>query len=622
MHIIVSWRVRKFPLSDVGGDLTGPNSLGERVDVLENQVARLQYVIARLRRRMDVLEKSNFWKVRRLVRTLRMALGTKPDDPPPALPEDFSEGMHVRDEYARWLLMHECRPSDLERLREVATALATKPSICVVIDDYNADASAATRAISRQIYPCDLLRTSSLCASRDKAQRLNTALKVSKADIIAFCDPDEVLAATATLEVALEVGAKREVQVIYGDHDQVDVRGRRYNPLFLPDWSPETFLSAMYTGRLLFYRRSAVVAAGGFNFGAGTALHYDLALRITETTDNISHRPSILYHELIGVCGWRESADDLKRVVSLALNRRGKPGTVTSSEDCPGVLTIRHALRHHGNVDIIIPTKDQPALLEACLESIFTRSSYKQFAVTIVDNGSIEPRTFDIFRAFERSGERFRVCRLPAPFNFSHLVNRGVALTSAPYVVLLNNDTEVLTSDWIEAMLEYAQFESIGAVGARLLYPDGTLQHAGVVVGLGESAGHVYRGAMPEDAGPGAAIRMVRNYSAVTAACLMVQREAFEIVGGFDEQLKVEFNDVDFCLRLREAGYRNVYLPHVVLRHHESQSRRGSETGAHTKTSTSDNRLFKTRWASAGYRDPYYNINLTRERDDGSIAIC
>jgi GT2 family glycosyltransferase len=583
--------------------------------------AALQRLVQKLRRRMEFVEQSKFSKARALWRALKARFGLRVDPEPPLPAREYVEAMDAGDAYARWLVEHEPRTSDLKGLGQIAQALERRPSICIIVDDALGTADDAVGAVKAQVYPWSrLLCTSKVSRSKDAAVRFNSALEACEDEFVAFCDPDELLAPDACFEVALALCESPDAGVIYGDRDMVAPNGRRATPLFVPDWSPETFLSQMYTGRLIFYRREAVISAGGFRLGFGTALHYDLALRVTEHCKSIEHRAHILYHEQEE---GHEATDrrDAAKAISSALERRGEQGRVEHPYAGVDSNIVRYSITRPGRVEIILPTRDLPVFLDRCLTSVFAHTTYEHFRVNVVDNGSVEPETAAILTDWKaREPERFRVMRLDQPFNFSRLVNAAAKPCDGPYLLLLNNDMEVITNDWIEAMIEQAQRTPIGAVGARLLYGDRTLQHAGVVVGLGTLAGHVYRHAASDDPGPGGAILTVRNYSAVTAACLMVRREVFEEARGFDERLAIEFNDVDFCLRLLRLGHRNVYLPHVVLLHYESQSRGTSTSSSKHARNDADRALLRERWQTSTFEDRYYNCNLTTITDDGAIA--
>ena len=586
----------------------------------ERHVAALQRLVAAMRERVDFVEGSSFWKLRAAFFAFKARFGAVHDPAPPAVPaREYVEAMAANDPYAGWLLEHETRPADFARLREVAQALPEHPSIVLVVDDVPGDAESALARARAQIYPwARTLATSDLHvdARHDTRARFAAALAQSDGEWIAFYRGDDLAAPDAAFEVALAANSHPGVDMIYGDRDAVGDDGARCRPVCCADWSPEAFASDMYTGRVVFLRRTALLAAGGVADGYEDP-RYDMALRVSERARRIVHRSRMLYSEREP---YARRDDDDRRAIGAALERRGEPG---ESRPWGGrAHVVRYALQRPGHVDIVLPTRDLAADLGRCLDSLFTRTTYADFAVTLVDNGSVEAETAALLRDWERrEPARFRTLRIDEPFNFSRLINAGTRATESPYVVLLNNDTEILTDDWLEVMLEQAQHPAVGAVGARLLYGDGTVQHAGVVIGLGQLAGHVYRFASPDDPGPGGALFAVRNYSAVTAACLMVRRDAFEAVGGFDEAFAIEFNDVDFCLRLVAAGYRNVYLPHAELVHHESKSRGIADSPAKRRRRLAERTLFTERWRSDTYRDPYYNVNLTRIDESGTLAL-
>jgi GT2 family glycosyltransferase len=309
------------------------------------------------------------------------------------------------------------------------------------------------------------------------------------------------------------------------------------------------------------------------------------------------------------------------RAIEQALVRRGEPGTVSADPEMAGHYSVRYLVQRPGRVGIVIPTRDRADLLENCLHTLFERTAHQDFEVLVVDNASREPRTFKLLRRFAaRYGPRFTVKRDQGPFNFSRLVNLGVSEVSNPYLLLLNNDIEVVEPNWLEAMLEQAQRPSVGCVGARLLYPDGTVQHAGVLLNPNKPATHVFHGAERTAFGYCNRLRTVSNYSAVTGACLMVRREVFNQVGGFDEAFAVDFNDIDFCLRVRNAGFRNLLVPHAELIHHESASR--GHYLASAKSTLRHQRevdLFRQRWADDIACDPCTSPHL--EPSSGDLQI-
>jgi GT2 family glycosyltransferase len=381
----------------------------------------------------------------------------------------------------------------------------------------------------------------------------------------------------------------------------------------------------MYTGHLAVLRRALVVEAGGFRAGFEGSQDYDLVLRITERTQRIAHVPRVLYHWRIhpqstaaGGESKRYAFEAGRKAIEEAIARRGEPGRVEELPEA-GSYVVRYAIRDPGKVTVIVPTRDHGDDVDRCLASIFAHASYPQFEVVIVDNGSTERASLATFERWAGAEKRVRILRHAVPFNFAEINNYAAAQTAGRYLLFLNNDTEVITADWMEAMVEQAQRPSIGAVGAKLLFPDGTVQHAGVVTGIGGVAGHGHKYADGSTGGYFNVVRTANNYSAVTGACLMVRRDAFERAGGFDERLAIAFNDVDFCLRLRAFGLYNIYLAHVVLYHYESKSRGADDEGAKRARFHGERDRMRERWGAALACDPHYSPHLTVTTEDFAI---
>ena len=458
----------------------------------------------------------------------------------------------------------------------------------------------------------------------------NAAIEMATGEFIALLDHDDMITADALFHYALVINEDPLVDMIYSDEDKIDDSGARFGAFFKPDWSPDRFLSIMYTSHLGVYRTEAVRRIGGFRLGLEGSQDYDLVLRLTETTDRVRHIPRVLYH-------WRVHPEsttagmDVKpyarvaavRAISEALERRQEPGTVAWHENMPGSYTVRYRIDVPKRVSVIVPTRDHATDVNRCLESLFGLTDYPDFEVVLLDNGS---RDFHALLAFDewsrREPVRFKLVRHDIPFNYSAINNYAVEKGSTgEYVLFLNNDTEIISADWMSAMVEQAQRGSIGAVGAKLLYADNRIQHAGVVLGIGGIGGHAFRFFDADHLGYYNSLQTVTNYSAVTAACMMMRRSVFDEVRRFDEQLGVAYNDVDLCLRIREAGYHIVYVPHAVLYHYESQSRGYDVSPDQVERDAREKAYMEERWRFSSIRDPYYNPNLTLLREDFSLCI-
>ena len=445
------------------------------------------------------------------------------------------------------------------------------------------------------------------------------ALEMARGEFVALLDHDDVIAPDALAQVVHCLAEHCDADMIYSDRDMLEMDGKRSLPYFKPDWSPDMFLSSMYVCHLSVFRTSLVKKIGGFRSGFEGSQDYDLVLRLTEqTTENkIRHLPKVLYswRRVPGSTAHRYSAkayadDAARRAIQEALQRRSIDATVESGI-IPSLFRVKRTIKDQPQVSIIIPFRDQAGVLERCLASIRNKTSYKNFELVLVDNASKEPATRRLLDR-ERARPQTQVIHVDEPFNFSRLNNRAAAAAHGEHLLLLNNDTEVIEPDWLTAMLEHSQRPEVGAVGAKLLYADGRIQHAGVILGVGEVAGHAYRFCEEDNRTYFGSAQMIRNYSAVTGACLMTRKKLFFEMNGLNEtELAVAYNDVDYCLRLREKGYLIVYTPYAKLLHHESLSR-GYSNNPHEPG------YMCRRWARA-FEDPYYNPNLSRMDEDFSI---
>lgn len=459
----------------------------------------------------------------------------------------------------------------------------------------------------------------------------NAALELASGEYIALFDHDDLLTEEALYEVvqALNPEQGQRPDFIYTDEDKTDKSGKAYfEPHFKPDFSPEFLDTNNYICHFTTISRELIEkAGGGFRPEYDGAQDFDLVLRTTELARCIVHIPKVVYHWRVhekstaGSSGTKGYTHEAGRKALMAhLVRLGRKGVVKDGAQgrISNVYKIDYELAEREMVSIIIPNYNHKEDLSKCLESIWAKTSYSNYEIIVVENNSTEPEIFAYYDELESSG-RVRVLRWPGIFNYAAINNWAAAQAKGQYILLLNNDIEIISPDWIEGMMMYAQFKDVGAVGGKLYYPDGTIQHAGVIIGLGGIANHSHLGAPRESLGYFGRLGLVQNVSAVTAAMLLVRREVFEEVKGFDEDFVVAFNDVDLCLRIREAGYRNVFTPEVEAWHYESKSRgRDDDNKEKRERFAKECEHFYERWGDFPV-DPYYNVNLTLSREDFSL---
>jgi glycosyltransferase involved in cell wall biosynthesis len=453
----------------------------------------------------------------------------------------------------------------------------------------------------------------------------NTALGLARGEWIVLMDHDDRLAPEALYEIVAAAAANPIAQVIYSDEDKIDERGRRSNPYFKPDLDPELLLAQNMVSHLGAYRRDLLDEIGGFRLGLEGSQDHDLVLRCLAEVgaDAFVHIPAVLYH-------WRQtSAPSTFSQASLdrcaAASRRAVAdylaGRVIAADVVPAPLSpifnrvIYHLPSPAPLVSVIIPTRDRAELLGPCIQGVLDCTDYPATEVLIVDDDSIEPATHALFESLA-ADPRVRILHRPGPFNYSALNNDAVQEARGEILVLLNNDTLVIEPGWLRELVSHAARPGIGAVGAKLLYKDRTIQHGGVVLGMGIGtetvAGHYGHGAAENAPGPLGWLALTRSVSAVTAACLAVKRADYIAVGGMNEtNLKVAFNDVDFCLRLRAAGLRNVVTPHARMLHFESKSRGYENSLEKQARFMSEVRFMRTKWGAALDFDPFWNPNLS-----------
>lgn len=564
-----------------------------------------------------------------------------------------SEGSNASagvNSYDDWILK-KLEPETLKKeYQEIMSAAKTLPKISIVMPVYDPPLNflkEAIESVTRQSYPnwelCiaddkspnpnieKILRAYSIKDSRIKvvireenghiSASSNSALALATGDYILFMDHDDLLTPNCCAEVVKFINENPDKDdIIYSDEDKIDSVGNHSAAHFKPDWSPDNLLSRNYFGHVVVMRKTVVDAVGGFRLGFEGSQDYDIILRATEVTQKIGHIPKVLYHWRIHEKSAAQGEDvkpyayvAAKRALEEALHRRHTPGEVSYLAGLRG-YNIHYRIVRPGKVSVIIPTKDQVKLTKNTIDSIIERTTYEDYEIILLNNNSTTDEFFQFVKEYtDKYPDLFRCIEANFPFNFSKLMNIGVRESNGEYVLLLNNDIEVISEQWMTTMVSYAQRNSIGAVGARLLYPDDTIQHAGVLIGLGGVAGHAFTHSHRDDPGYFNYIQSVNNYSAVTAACIMVRRSVYDEVGGMEESFEVEYNDVDFCLKIADAGYYNVYVPDVTLYHYESATRghphQNKESYArHVK----EVNLFLEKWDKYIKHDPYFNPNLNR----------
>jgi O-antigen biosynthesis protein len=452
----------------------------------------------------------------------------------------------------------------------------------------------------------------------------NTALHMARGEFVALLDHDDELRPHALLEVAEALLARPDVSLVYSDEDKIDAHGRRFDPYFKPDWDPDLLRSQNYVCHLTVLRTSLVRDVGGFRRGFEGSQDHDLVLRCSErlSSTQIHHIARILYHwraipgstalsrdakDYAAEAGLRAVDDHLRRLGSMALAEALSHGHYRVRWPLPNPVP---------KVSVIVPTRDQIELLRSCVESVLSRTTYPSFEVVVVDNRSSDPAALAYLESLSRRN-RVRVLRYDHPFNYSALNNWAVSQCDGDIVCLLNNDIEVITPDWLEEMVGHACREEIGAVGAMLYYPDGSIQHAGVILGVHGVAAHAYVGRPRGYPGHGGRARVAQRLSAVTGACMVVRRTVYARAGGLDEGFEVAFNDIDFCLRLRALGYANVWTPLAELYHHESASRGSDAGGEKRERFIREIERMRERWGEILRCDPAYNPNLSLGQDFG-----
>ncbi|MBI5771391.1 MAG: glycosyltransferase [Verrucomicrobia bacterium] len=584
--------------------------------------------------------------------------------------------------YAAWCAAYDTlTPETADRIRQKLTTLKKRPLISVVMPVYNTKPEQekwlveAIESVRRQLYD-----NWELCIADDASkaphvrkvlaayqkkdpQRIkvvyrehnghicatsNSALELAHGEFIALLDNDDVIRPHALACVALELDAHPDADLIYSDEDKIDENGHRYDHYFKPDWNPDLYNVQNYISHLGVYRTLLVREVGGFRVGYEGSQDWDLAHRVIERTapDRIRHIPKILYHwrsvpgstaMLIGAKDYARIAAE--KVITEHFIRGGIDAKLSPTKG--SYWRVHYPLPDPApRVTLIIPTRNRLNVLKPCVESLLEKTTYPNFELLIVDNDSDEPETLEYLRTLasgtglptrdsSATGQETRATRalvrvvhFPGEFNYSAINNHGVTHTDAPLVGLLNNDLEVIHGDWLDEMVSHALRPEIGCVGAKLYYPDDRIQHAGVILGIGGVAAHAWQTHPRGAAGQAHRNLLQQNLCAVTAACLVIRREVYQQVGGLNaDQLKVAFNDVDFCLKVRAAGFRNLWTPYAELYHHESASRGKEDTLEKRDRFRTEVEYMRSTWGEILDNDPAYNPNLTLTINDFTLSL-
>jgi GT2 family glycosyltransferase len=432
---------------------------------------------------------------------------------------------------------------------------------------------------------------------------------MAEGDFIAILDHDDVLAPNMLFEVASALNADRMVDVVYYDEDKLSEDGtHRHSPFFKPDWAPEMLLAANYLTHAV-YRRALVQEVGGFDLAFEGAQDWDLAFKVTERTNRVVHIPKVLYHwrQVVGSTAGAFNAkayvfENQLRCVQDHLHRSGLKQVETRFE-APGYLRALWPPASK-KVSIIIPTRDKVDYLKRTIDSLLRHTDYPAFEIILVDNDSSQPETLKYYEKL-RLDSRVTILDYREKFNFSRANNIGARHAAGEILLFLNNDMEILHADWLEEMVRWAERPEIGVVGAKLLYPDNTIQHAGVIVGMEGHASHVFYGAREKEGGVFGSVDWYRNFTAITGACMMLRREVFESIGGFDEKYILAFSDIELCIRAIDHGYRVMYTPYARLHHYEGRSRGDHIPSNDIRVGIEDFKPLVERG------DPYFNPNLS-----------
>ena len=650
-----------------------------KLTLSQEELAQTQHTKQDLQNLLDTMMQSRSWRwteklrslgalarrVRQLVRqqggvlhALRKTTTVLLKQGPQAVASAVYRATDQSFSYAEWIAQNEAPAHLYSHFKEKSLGWQHQPLVSVVMPTYNSPLhflAQAIESVQAQVYPHWELCIADDASTNPEVQAFlkeaaqkdtrisivfrsqnghisessNSALEIAKGEWVALLDHDDLLHPMALYELVNTLQSHPEAQIVFSDEDKIDETGERFGPYFKTDYNPELMWAQNMISHLGCYKKSTLDAIGGFRKGFEGSQDYDLALRVIQRSKpyQIVHIPRVLYHwrAIIGSTAlapnekpYAETASRKALVEHLAALQI--PASVEPAPDLSYMNRVRPLLQKPDPlISLLIPTKDGIDLLKQCIQSVQQKSSYKFYEILVVNNNSLLAESHIYFDQLKREG--IRVLDYPHPFNFSAINNFAAAEARGEYLCLMNNDIEVQSSGWMEEMLSFAQLDHAGAVGARLWYPGNQgLQHGGVVVGLGGVAGHAHVGLKKNEKGYFGRPVLHHRCSAVTAACLMIKKSTYFAVGGMDEQIAVAFNDVDFCLRLGDAGYHCVYTPSAELIHHESATRGDDLSDENRNRFMGEEAFMKARWGERLNRDPFFSPNLSFSHTDFRMA--
>lgn len=576
---------------------------------------------------------------------------------PNALLDKIKDRLRQRNQYKYYLHLQEKSDNKDVKIKELK-AFQYKPLISIIVPVYNTEGKwlrACIQSVLNQIYDnwelCiadggstkhhikEILKKYAMQDSRIKVKFLsenkgiagnsNEALSLATGEFICLLDHDDELSPDALFEVVKLLNEKPDIDFIYTDEDKITVKGKRIDPHFKPDWSPDTLRSYNYITHLSIFKKELLDKIGYFREDFDGSQDYDIILRATEQAKYIVHIPKVLYH-------WRASINSVagnayskmyayksaKKALNAHLFRTGTRGKVEDGQFL-GSYRIVYEIEGNPKASIIIPNNDHIEILKKCISSILKKTAYKNYEIIIIENNSVEQETFKYYEEISKF-DNIKVIKWDNPFSYSAVNNFAVNYAQGDILIFLNNDIQIDSSSWLKNMLEHAIKKEVGVVGAKLYYPDNTIQHAGLILGMGKHrvAGHHHYRFPGDSFGFWGRLQVIQNLSAVTGACMMLRKEVFEEVKGFDEGFQLAYNDVDLCIRIREKGYLIVWTPYAELYHHESKSRGYENTLEKQERFEREVEYFHKKWQHILDKgDLYYNPNLTLDREDFSIKL-